>query len=425
MSAAQSFGRFVRLAHEAGELVVQPRMGMSDPVAMKAGLRATRAAAAVTVGTITLDSYTRVGRWASAAEAVESGAELNGYPIATHPLATTREVLADVGAPASFPVQVRHGSAQPEAIVESLVAAGLSATEGGPVSYCLPYGRVPLADSIASWKRACRILTRPGERGAEPHLETFGGCLLGQLCPPSLLLAVSVLEGMFFAQQGIGSISLSYAQQTNHDQDVEAVLALHRLAARFLPGLDVHVVLYAYMGVYPRTTGGADLLLSSAARLATQTGAARLIVKTAVESQRIPSIGENVRALELAAGVARNTPGPTDHQPQEPPADTGIHEEAGALIEAVLDLSDDVGTALHTAFARGHLDIPFCLHPDNAGRSRSRLEADGRLTWSRVGSLPLAPVRGGPALDDLSSAELLKSLTYLERTFDEAALVGA
>ncbi|MEV8411548.1 methylaspartate mutase, partial [Streptomyces niveus] len=50
------FGAFVRRAHGAGRLVVQPRMGMSDPAVMRAGLRATREARATTVGTLTLDS---------------------------------------------------------------------------------------------------------------------------------------------------------------------------------------------------------------------------------------------------------------------------------------------------------------------------------------------------------------------------------
>lgn len=75
--------------------------------------------------------------------------------------------------------------------------------------------------------------------------------MLGQLCPPSLLVALSVLEGVFFRQHGLRSVSLSYAQQTHHDQDVEALLALRTLAGEHLAGMDWHVVLYTYMGVFP------------------------------------------------------------------------------------------------------------------------------------------------------------------------------
>ncbi len=74
--------------------------------------------------------------------------------------------------------------------------------------------------------------------------------MLGQLCPPSLLVALSVLEGVFFKQHGLRSVSLSYAQQTHRGQDVEALLALRTLAAEHLSGLDWHVVLYTYMGVF-------------------------------------------------------------------------------------------------------------------------------------------------------------------------------
>src|SRR5207253_1140899 len=61
VTAAAPFGEFVARAQARGALVVQPRMGFSDPALMRAGLSATKAAAATTVGTLTLDSYTRVG----------------------------------------------------------------------------------------------------------------------------------------------------------------------------------------------------------------------------------------------------------------------------------------------------------------------------------------------------------------------------
>lgn len=137
-----SFGAFVARAAAAGQLVVQPRMGFSDPRRMRAGLERTKRAVATTVGTLTIDSYTRVGDQDAARAAVAEGIALNGYPIATHSTGLTRSLLDGVLDPA-FPVQVRHGSSRPEAIIRALAAAGLDATEGGPVSYCLPYGRTP------------------------------------------------------------------------------------------------------------------------------------------------------------------------------------------------------------------------------------------------------------------------------------------
>ncbi|MEU6311420.1 methylaspartate mutase [Streptomyces sp. NPDC047014] len=417
------FGAFVARARAAGTLVVQPRMGMADPLRMREGLLATREADAVTVGTLTLDSYTRTNDLAAARTALAEGVGLNGYPIATHPAEVTRAVLHGV-AGVGFPVQVRHGSAMPEHIIRALLAVGLDATEGGPVSYCLPYSRTPLREAVEHWRRSCELLAATAEFGAAPHLETFGGCLMGQLCPPSLLIAVSVLEALFFRQHGLRSLSLSYAQQADPRQDEEALTVLGRLAAELLGDVDHHIVLYAYMGVFPRSPGGARLLLEDAARLAVRAGAARLIVKTTAEAHRIPTVGENVRALETAAAAAgaersRTAPGALPAVP-----DTGIEAEARALIGAVLELDPDVGRALVRAFAAGYLDVPYCLHPDNAGRTRTSLAPDGRLLWSSVGSMPIAGLaddgpRSRPPI--LGSAGLLSALSHVQRTYDTRA----
>ncbi|MFJ7128969.1 methylaspartate mutase [Streptomyces sp. NPDC098101] len=414
-AAGSSFGAFVADSAAAGRLVVQPRMGFGDPGLMRAGLARTRAATAHTVGTLTVDSYTRVGDLAAARAAVAEGASLNGYPIATHTPETTRDLLEGLH-DEDFPVQVRHGSARPGTIIAALTAAGLTATEGGPVSYCLPYGRTPLRESVEAWARACELFAGTARPGTTPHLESFGGCLLGQLCPPGLLVATSVLECLFFAQYGLRSVSLSYAQQTDPGQDEEAVRALRRLAAEFLPaGVEHHVVLYTYMGVFPRTERGATRLLEASARLAVRSGAGRLIVKTAAEAHRIPTVAENVRALETAAAAAALA-GP----PESGPATDGdgeVYTEARTLIETVLGLHPDLSRALPDAFARGLLDVPFCLHPDNPGRSRGFIDPAGRLRWARTGAMPIP---ADPAADatPLTADGLLTALHHVAGRYD-------
>ncbi|RZS32716.1 glutamate mutase subunit E [Herbihabitans rhizosphaerae] len=415
------FGDFVARARTAGELVVQPRMGFSDPVDMRAGLQAVKAAGATTVGTLTLDSYTRVGDLRNAEKALSDGVRLNGYPIVNYDEATTRAVLAGVRG-TDFPVQVRHGSAVPLDIFAALMRAGIDATEGGPVSYCLPYGRTPLDESVRNWTRCCELFVWLREFGMEPHLETFGGCMMGQLCPPSQLVAISALEALFFYRFGIRSISASYAQQTNMEQDREAVAALRRLCAELLPAAQWHVVIYGYMGVYPASDEGAYALLGRSAELAVASGSERLIVKTVAEARRIPTIEENVSALEFAAGVAHDTD-PADYPAVD--QDSQVYAEARALVDAVLDLDDDLGRALLLAFKRGYLDIPYCLHPDNMGSARSYIDDDGRLRWAELGSLPLGSVVDKVSPRKVASADLLTALSYVRHTYDDAALEHA
>ncbi|MEU8627496.1 methylaspartate mutase [Streptomyces sp. NPDC048669] len=410
-----SFGRFVAEAQDRGTLVVQPRMGFSDPALMRAGLLATKGAADAVVGTMTIDSYTRVSDEASAVRALNSGVPLNGFPITSYSPHTSRWVLDGVR-DAGFPVQIRHGSARPQRIVTALARLGLDATEGGPVSYCLPYGRTPLLDSVRNWQESCEFLAGLRGTGAEPHLETFGGCMLGQLCPPGLLVAISALEALFFHRAGLRSISLSYAQQTNAAQDRDAVHALRRLAGEFLPDTDWHIVLYTYMGLYPQTRRGSLDLLERSAELAVETGAARLIVKTAAEAHRIPTVTENVEALRVAARAASRHRAAAVPVPSTDPADNAVYAEARALVDAVLNLDDDLGQALLKAFARGYLDVPFCLHPDNAGRSRSLIDRSGRLAWSEIGAMPLGPVRDRGRR--LTAAGLFDALSFVQRRHD-------
>ncbi|MFF7181276.1 methylaspartate mutase [Streptomyces sp. NPDC008121] len=419
-SAASSrlgaFASAVTRARGEGVLVVQPRMGMATVEEMGRGLAAVKKARARVVGTITLDSYTRVGDHESARRALAGGRDLNGYPIVAHGSAVTRR-LVDAVAPAGdgFAVQIRHGSARPYDIIQALLDAGLDATEGGPVSYCLPYSRTPLAESVDNWARSCDLLaSRPGT-----HLESFGGCMLGQLCPPSLLVALSVLEGIFFRQRGLGSVSLSYAQQTSRAQDIEALHALRTLAAEHLGGIDWHVVLYSYMGVFPRTVEGALELLRDSARLAAATGTERMIVKTPAEAHRIPTIADNITALEEAARAAAHAP-PAD----APDGEFGVLAEARALVEAVLELHPDVGQGFVRAFERGVLDVPYCLHADNAQRARSFIDARGSLQWLRAGSMPVTAVSGG-AHTGVRAEDLLRMLGHVQDSYDQAALTGA
>jgi methylaspartate mutase epsilon subunit len=310
-----------------------------------------------------------------------------------------------------------QGEPCPQNIFAALMAAGLHATEGGPVSYCLPYSRAPLDSSIRNWIECCEMLAAARGPDVEPHLESFGGCMLGQLCPPELLIAVTVLEGLFFREHGLRNISLSYAQQTNRDQDREALHTLTRLAGELLHGLDWHTVLYTYMGVFPRTPAGASSLLVDSARLAVDGGAARLIVKTTAEAHRIPTIAENITALEQAARTAeRHDPDPS------PPQDTGMYQSARALIEATLELNPDVGRALRLAFSCGCLDVPYCLHADNRGQARSYIDSDGRLAWATVGAMPLPRPHRPADTPAAKSSDLLTALAYVQRTYDQPAL---
>jgi methylaspartate mutase epsilon subunit len=409
--AENAFSSAVRRLRTTDTLVVQPRMGFPDPRRMLGGLRAV-AALPGTVGTITLDSYTRTEQYEAARDALHSGRALNGYPLLAHAPDATAGIVGQVESDV-FPVQVRHGAPRPFRIFQAMLDAGLTATEGGPISYCLPYGRTPLHVSLTEWARSCEMLAA---HDAVVHVESFAGCMLGQLCPPSLLLALSILEGLFITSHGVRSISLSYAQQTDFGQDVAAITALRRLAREFLPGVDRHLVVYTYMGLFPRSVAGARRLLEVSAQLAHATRAHRLVVKTLVESRRLPTIQDNVKALRIAAMV-----------PPPPPERTAagahlvdeVYDEALRLIHTALELRPQISSAILAAFRAGLLDVPYCLHPDNANAARAAIDADGRLIWAHTGRMPI----GGRTASTgrVRSGDLLEMLSHVQRSYDSMA----
>lgn len=404
--------RFVAEARSRRTLVVQPRMGFGDVATMRAGLQEVANLGIPAVGTITVDSYTRIGDYVSPLERLMAGEELNGYPIVSHPPARTREMLDGLYGP-SFPVQVRHGTALPQDVIASLVRIGLDATEGGPVSYCLPYSRVPLDHAVRAWGESCRFLANETEHG---HIESFGGCLLGQLCPPSLLVAMTLLEGRFFRQHGLRYMSLSYTQGTHTAQDRAALRVLRELAGEYLPDVTWHIVLYTYMGLFPRTPGGATELICESARLARDAGCERLIVKTVSEAWQIPSIAENTSALRLA--FLASTGPPREPTALEDAFFAEILEEARCLVDAVLNLDSDLGNALVRAFRLGILDIPFCLHPDNRREATCLIDDRGALVWGATGNLPFAGRARRGTADRLKSGELYRMLNYVADRYD-------
>lgn len=413
-----TFHDFMQVIRATGSLAVQPRMGWGGPFKMRHALRRVKEQSPQCIGTVTLDSYTRVGDYQTPLQCLRRGEQINGYPLVSHSAETTRRLLRGL-VDVTFPVQVRHGTPEPQTIFRRTLEVGLDASEGGPISYCLPYGRTPLAVAVRAWREACQIFAAGAERG---HIESFGGCLMGQLCPPSMLVAISLLECLFFKEYGIRSVSLSYAQGSSYSQDRAALAVLRRLAGLLLGDIDWHVVVYTYMGVFPATQTGATRLLEDSAMLARESGCERLIVKTVAERRQIPLLEDNLAAIRAALACAQA------HQPkllssEEETLYAELLEEAQSLLNAILNLSSDISECLLTAFKRGLLDVPYCVHPDNRGKTQAAIDEHGILCWTRRGNLPIRESRHD-LCKRISSDALLAQLSHVARSYDHMQSIG-
>ncbi len=410
-----SFSDFIEKHRNAGQLVFQGRMGTATPAKMRSYLEKIKALPFPTVGTITIDSYTRVNDLKAIPPILMKNEPLNGYPICTYSNKVNAQLLKNLCDP-QFYVQVRHGSAKPQHIFRSSINNGLYIGEGGPISYCLPYSRLPIKDSVKAWKESCLILTSTEQRQRLGHMESFGGCLLGQLCHPSILVAVSLLECMFFKQNGIRSVSTSYAQGYNSEQDTGALLALRQLALEYLDDIHHHIVLYTFMGMFPKSLSGAQALIRESIKLAKTAKVERIILKTVAEAHKIPEIEDNLNAFMLASSTFQHT----ELVPRSSRAiefKEQIYHEAKLILETVLSISPDIGEGLVQAFQFGLLDIPFCIHADNKNKSRVTLGEQGEIEWADVGDMKY--LKGHCVRNTkINSYELIQMLGFNQYRYD-------
>jgi methylaspartate mutase epsilon subunit len=198
--------------------------------------------------TVTIDSHTRLLQFDAARRALDRYPErLNGYPPVSHGWRRGRELNEAV----RTPLQVRHGSPDARLLFDVAVPAGITSFEGGGIGCNLPYAKdVPIRDSLEAWRQVDWLAGELTTRGIDRELF---GTLTAALMPPSVCLALMVLEAIQAATEGVRCISMAYPQGGHLWQDVAALRAIPRLAARYLPDASVvvHPVLHAFMGVFP------------------------------------------------------------------------------------------------------------------------------------------------------------------------------
>ncbi|MEE1756042.1 methylaspartate mutase [Streptomyces sp. SP18CS02] len=417
-------------ARSAGRVALQPRCGVGSHAQMMTLLKDLERHAKPDVLTLTIDSHTRLKRFDNARAALlRNSAELNGYPLVTHGWQRGRELNEAVTAP----LEVRHGSPDARRLFETSVASGITSFEGGGISYNLPYSKaVPLSESLAAWRDVDALCGDLAGRGLVIDRELFG-TLTAVLVPPSISLAISVLEAVAAAREGVRCISVAYPQGGHVEQDVAALRAIPVLAARYLPeGVEVHAVLHEFMGVFPKERPHAEDLIFYGALVARLGGASKLITKTYLEAFGIPDTRANIDGLLLASRA--NSPlldfialdeERVGHELE------WILQEVAEIVEPILAtacLYKEIGAA----FEEGRLDIPFSASRYARSGVIPRRAADGAIRYLDPGSLPfsdrtrrrneagLGATGGGARIGDMVKG-LTSDINYFLNVFGESS----
>ncbi|NLA63189.1 MAG: methylaspartate mutase subunit E, partial [Bacteroidales bacterium] len=206
----------------------------------------------------TIDSYTRLNRYAEAETGIEKSREtgrsmLNGFPAVNYGVNICRNVTSAV----RNPVQVRHGTPDARLLTEISIAGGFTSYEGGGISYNIPYSKNhSLEKTIAHWQYTDRLIGMYEEAGVSINREPFGP-LTGTLIPACISNSVAVIESLLAATQGVKDLTVGYGQCGNLLQDVAAIRSLEILTREYLDRFgytDVRVttVFHQWMGGFPQ-----------------------------------------------------------------------------------------------------------------------------------------------------------------------------
>ena len=374
--------------------LVQPRCGVALVSEQVKQFKAFKSLGA-RVLSYQVDSLTRVGDYVAVEEAVRESraigrSTINGFPVINYGVPVLRQVISEVG----VPLQVRHSTRDPRLLAEISYAGGVTAIEGGPISYNLPYYKdYPLSESISTWQYLDRLTGLYYERfGITLDRELFG-TLTGTLIPPSIAIVVNLLEAILAVQQGVKSLSLAYAEQGNRIQDIAAIRVLGSMVTEIITNLgftnvQIATVFHQYMAAFPDKPRLAEDLIYQSAITAGLSGASRVIAKTPVEAYKIPTMADNMHGLSLVMRGLSSAG--EEHVDEVRVAEECaiIRREAQAIFDSLLLCGrGSITEGVITGFREGYIDIPFAPSIYNKGEVMTARDNEGAVRFLSVGNL--------------------------------------
>lgn len=375
--------------------LIQPRSGVPTLDA-QIKLFNTFKSVGVPVLSYQVDSLTRNNNYALAEEAIRESlatgtATINGFPVVNHGVAGLRRVIREVRAP----LQTRHSTRDPRLLAEISYAGGVTAFEGGAICYNIPYYKdYPLDESINNWHYVDRLTGLYHERFGIVLDREFFGTLTGTLIPPCLAITIDLVEAVLAVQQGVKCVSLGYAEQGNRHQDIAAIRVMRELGEDVIRNLgykdvQVNTVFHQYMAAFPDDPVRAEELIYQSAITGALSGATRMLIKTSVEAYRIPTLADNLAALQLVRRGILKAAGEEINEAIVSEEAATIRREVQQLFEGVIMAGGGTITAgVVAAFKKGFLEVPFAPSVYNQGQVVTIRDVNGAVRFLSTGNLP-------------------------------------
>jgi len=396
LPANKNFATKLSRADKEGITLIQPRAGVALPELVIELLSYLETEGEADLLPTTIDSYTRLNRYAEAATGIEESKKmnrsmLNGFPAVNHGVAACRRIATSL----KNPVQVRHGTPDARLLAEITFAGGYTSNEGGGISYNIPYSKnYPLEKTLTDWQYCDRLLGKYAEAGVIINKEPFGP-LTGTLVPPCISHAVAVIESLLAAEQGIVDITVGYGQCGNLIQDVAAIKSLRDLTEEYLAkygysNVKVTTVLHQWMGGFPQDESKAFGVISWGAATAALAKATKVIVKTPHEAMGIPTKEANAAGLKATKQIVSMLKDQSMLLDPHVIAEAEIiKQETRCILGKTYELGNgDFAVGTVRAFEAGVLDIPFAPSRNNMGKLLPARDNTGAVRFLDCGNMP-------------------------------------
>ena len=393
----KQLGWVMRQAASEGRCLTQPRGGFGTLELQMELMRALDKDGMADIVPTTTDSYTRNEQWTQAETGIEESKKqgrsmLNGFPMVTYGPKETRKLIEAIDKPAI----VLSGTAMPRLTSEVGFAAGYSGYQGSGIAYTTSYTKnTSIAEGIRNYQYLDRLAALYLEHGVELHRRQ-PGFLTGTNVPPSIAIAVGVLDALLAAGQGVRNYGLELGQTLHLIQDSAAIQVCGELAQEYLKAqgfkdMFTPVTSLHWMGAWPQDDAQATALVSYGGTLAAVGGAVSVTTKSTHEAYGIPTPdvnAEGLRTTRMAIYLARHIR--LDDLPEFKAEVDLIRREAKPVIDKVLEMGDgDAAQGTVKALEAGVLDIPWSPNRFVKSRVMPARDADGYLRIYDPADMPI------------------------------------
>lgn len=385
----------LRDAARDGRVLMQPRAGVAVLEEHISLLQALDTLGDADILPTTVDAFTRSLRFGEAEAAIhesrdKSRSMLNGFPGAVHGVTGCRRVVESV----HRPLVVRIAAPDARLNAEIMLAAGYTGHSHGPMADLAYSKYTRIEEIIHLWQYVDRLAGYYEERGCPINREHY--IPLCMVTPPSLQIAVTILDGILQVAQGATHTTLGYGQDGCLLQDVAAVNAMALLAAEYFPRMGypeakLSIGLHQWMGGFPSDPAQASALIALGATTAALGRVNMVFVKTPAEALGIPTLEDNIQGLKITKTVLESLAG------QAYPDSAALEREIRVIqmeTRAILDRVAELGAGnlvagITGAFHAGVIDIPFSPNVRNAGKVMPARDRSGAVRYLDHGHLPL------------------------------------